>query len=167
MEERLQKIIDNKKEEVLYKMKDNDPWFPSLSWRQRITWFTVCVVLGYILDMLSYIVIIGENSTVRFAILYTIGNMLTIFSLMILVGPKRQWKNMTNKSRLTSTIIYLSCIGLTLVVALCVKNEELKRQFIMQQLIAQIMSHLWYTLSYIPWARSCCMKCFGDIAEIV
>jgi hypothetical protein len=59
---------------------------------------------------------------VTFAILYTIGNIVSLSSTAFLVGPVKQLKNMFAQKRIIATIVFLSAMILTLVVAIVVRR---------------------------------------------
>ncbi len=75
---------------------------------------TVCVVVGW--QSLFAIM-----KPVTFAILYTIGNIISLSSTAFLVGPVKQLKNMFAQKRIIATIVFLSAMILTLVVAIVVR----------------------------------------------
>ena len=58
---------------------------------------------------------------VTFAILYTIGNIISLCSTAFLVGPVKQIKNMFAEKRLIATIVFLVSMIITLVVAIAVR----------------------------------------------
>ena len=60
----------------------------------------------------------------QFAVLYTIGNIIALFSTAFLFGPMRQVKNMFHSKRALATVIYLVTLGGTLAVAFTVCAGE-------------------------------------------
>jgi len=58
---------------------------------------------------------------------------------------------MTEKSRFVTSIIFMSSMVLTVVCALFVKNALM----ILILIIIQSGAYFWYSLSYIPYARTC------------
>ncbi len=55
---------------------------------------------------------------VRFAVLYSFGNLVSLAATMFLMGPVKQFKNMFDEKRRVATIVYLSALVATLVIAL-------------------------------------------------
>jgi hypothetical protein len=55
---------------------------------------------------------------VRFAILYSFGNLVSLCATMFLMGPVKQFKNMFDEKRRVATIVYLCALTATLVIAL-------------------------------------------------
>ncbi len=58
---------------------------------------------------------------VTFGILYSIGNLVSLCSTAFVVGPMKQVKNMFAEKRIIATIVFLSAMVLTLVVAIVVR----------------------------------------------
>ena len=92
---------------------------------------------------------------IPFAALYSLSNILGLGSTFFLVGPRAQLKKMFKPVRLWSAIAFLLLIGLTLFAAIYLKNGGLTILFAIMQYAAL----LWYTLSYVPGARSCFIAC--------
>lgn len=112
----------------------NDSCFPEMTFKERMIGFISCVAIGYLLDFMSFIMMIasqGNNATTRFAIFYSLGNILSLFAITFLKGIKSQIRQMKNPKRLIVTIVLLSSIIGIILVALLVKNEKLKRLIIM------------------------------------
>lgn len=78
---------------------------------------------------------------------------------MFLMGPCAQMKRMFDTVRIAATIIYLVAIALTLYFAF----SKLKAKIIPVVAcgIVQLLALLWYSLSYIPYARTMARKCLG------
>jgi len=89
--------------------------------------FVTCVAMGYILNILSFVIMVvsvGRNSTIRFAIFYTVGNLLSMFGTYFLVGFQKQLKNMKAPARMITSIVFVTSMIATLVVVFTVKNEH-------------------------------------------
>ena len=133
----------------------------SLSYKQRAIGYIICVVIGLILCFISFFTLFfsdKENKIIAFAVLYTLGNLCAIFSTCFFIGFKRQWKNMVNKKRRYTSLVFFLTILLTLIVAFFVKSN-IKRVFMLILIIIQYCAFFWYSLSYIPFARTCFKKC--------
>jgi hypothetical protein len=63
---------------------------------------------------------------------------------------------MFHKKRIIVTIVFLSAIVMTLLMAIWLKNAWLTLLFI----IIQYCSHFWYSLSYIPYGRTAVIAAF-------
>uniref|UniRef100_A0A061RDE9 Vesicle transport protein n=1 Tax=Tetraselmis sp. GSL018 TaxID=582737 RepID=A0A061RDE9_9CHLO len=98
----------------------------------------------------------------RFGVCYTFGNILCLGSMMFLMGPWNQVKNMFNKGRWIATLLYLGALVGTLYAAIGLRSTLLTMLFTILQFCALI----WYSLSYIPFGQQLlsrlCGACFAD-----
>ncbi|KAI8868934.1 SFT2-like protein, partial [Ramicandelaber brevisporus] len=97
-----------------------------------------------------------------FAVLYTLGNVVSLLSTMFLVGPVRQFKMAFAPVRLVATIIYLASMIVTLIVAIKTSKVVLCVIFI----IIQICAMVWYAASYIPYGRALIRKVVGNAVNM-
>lgn len=133
---------------------------PSLSYQQRIIGFAVCFGTGYLITFLSFgmFVELVEGDPVPFVLIYTFGNILSLCSSGFLVGPKRQFKNMFDRQRKWTSVVYLATLLTTLVVCFIPMDGSAKLSILVLLLLIQLCSSLWYSLSYIPFARKAAKK---------
>lgn len=135
---------------------------PKLSLKQRAIGWIVCSVIGWVLSIFATISLLTSTEATTFAVLYSIGQVLNITGSVFLSTPKGQWKAMTNKSRLVTSIVYVVSIILTLVIALTTNIKPLVFLF----LAIQVLAYYWYTISFIPFGqklakgifKSCCCE---------
>ncbi|CAL4966055.1 unnamed protein product [Urochloa decumbens] len=92
----------------------------SLSPLQRIYAFAACLVAGLALMILSFIVFARP---IKFAVMFTFGNMLAVGSTAFVMGPQKQLRMMFDPVRLYATAIYVGCVVLALIFALWVQFE--------------------------------------------
>jgi len=138
--------------------KKNDSCFPSLSFKTRLYGFLGCFLAGLFLDIMSFLTtLLGQKNAAKFAIIYTLGNILALTGTTFLVGPKQQFKNMTNKTRIGTSIVYISALIGTLVAALI---KPPIKPLILVLILVQFLALTWYSLSFIPYARTLVKKCF-------
>lgn len=78
---------------------------------QRLYGWLGCFGIGSLLSIVSWFLI---GSPIAFGVVYTFGNLISLFSSMFLCGPKRQFQNMTDKTRIGTTAVFLLFMGLTL-----------------------------------------------------
>jgi len=71
------------------------------------------------------------------------------------MGPIKQIKKMFESTRIIASIVFLICVVMTLVSAIAIKIAGLVLLFVILQFLALI----WYTLSYIPYARDAIKRC--------
>ena len=84
-------------------------------------------------------------------LLYTCGNLISIFGTFFLVGPKRQFHNMTHPYRRKAASIFLSSIVLTIVSLYVIHSRLLT----IISVIIQFCSYIWYIATYIPYGQEC------------
>lgn len=91
------KTVEFKEElaELTGRKKSEDNWscFPKLTFKQRLTGFVVCLGIGYLLNILSFLMMIftkGKSRMIRFGIFYSVGNLISLFATGFLVGPVKQ-----------------------------------------------------------------------------
>lgn len=123
---------------------------------QRLYGFAGCVCLGIFLSCLSTLFIWTLKFT-KFAVTYTMGNMVGLASSGFLVGPMSQCKNMFKGYRIGATMGFLFFMVMTLVSAFYLQSAPATLLCV----VCQSAALLWYTLSYIPYARTLAKKLMG------
>ncbi|KAG8886468.1 hypothetical protein FRB97_002979 [Tulasnella sp. 331] len=123
--------------------------FLGLTRTQRLYGFFGCMALGFILSLLGSLLLL-TGSLGLFAVLYGIGTIVSLVGTGFLVGFGSQIKQMFKPVRVVATLILLAAIGLIFVGAFIIKNDLLCIIFV----IIEYLAYAWYTLSYIPYARS-------------
>nr|XP_027189093.1 vesicle transport protein SFT2B isoform X2 [Cicer arietinum] len=116
----------------------------SLSTTQRLYGFAACLVAGLACMILSMIVF---AKPIKFAVLFTFGNLLAVGSTAFLLGPAQQMEIMFDPVRVFATAIYLGCVVIALICALLIHSKVLTLIAIIIEIGALIC------LSYIPFAR--------------
>ena len=150
----------------------SDTCCPQLSLSERVQGCVGCFLIGIVISFLSFLSWwTGQIAT--FAILYTLGNLVALCGSGFLMGPKRQWRNMTRAKRIYATGAYfffmiltitLACMNApSLFVLLCVifrkpcPSPVALRPFdhdVHCRLIASEWCALvWYIASYIPYGE--------------
>jgi len=133
--------------------QDSQSCFPSLSMRDRIIGWLSCYLAGLVISLLSFgsftQLVLGHPF--KFALLYSLGNIISLLSTMFLVGPQAQWERMKSPSRWVASVIYLSSLTATLV--LCIDAPEMTL-LVVAAVVTQWLSLLWYSLSFIPFGQS-------------
>ncbi|KAJ9466148.1 putative vesicle transport protein SFT2B-like [Diplonema papillatum] len=133
--------------------EESTSWFPSLSWQDRVYGFFLCVGLGFLCSMLAW-ASFYLGHIVRYSILLSIGNLVSLLSTGFLVGFQKQAQTMFHeKRRVTSSVYLLSMIG-TIVVAVLTHKVLLA----VLLCIIQYCALIWYGLSYIPYGRDIALK---------
>jgi len=120
---------------------------------QRLYGFVGCLIIGFALSILgSILLFLGQLGS--FAVLYTIGILVSLAGTGFLIGFFTQIKLMFKPVRLVATIVFLGSIALVFVGAFVLGNEVLCIVFV----IIEYLAYTWYSLSYIPYARSAVLK---------
>ncbi|XP_078174721.1 got1/Sft2-like vescicle transport protein family isoform X1 [Carex rostrata] len=118
----------------------------NLSPIQRIYGFGACLAAGLVFMLLSLIAFVRP---IKFALLFTFGNVAAVGSTTFLIGPTQQLTMMFDRVRVLATAIYGGCVLLALICALLIHNKLLT----LIAIIIEICALAWYGLSYIPFAR--------------
>ncbi|KAI0374751.1 SFT2-domain-containing protein [Pilatotrama ljubarskyi] len=130
--------------------------FLGLTRTQRLYGFVGCLAVGFVLSLLGSIFLF-LGSLASFAILYALGTIISLIGTGFLVGFSKQLKMMFKPVRVVATIVFLGSIGLIFVGAFVIKSDILCLIFV----IIEYLAYTWYTLSYIPYARTAILKVFG------
>ncbi|RHZ68366.1 hypothetical protein Glove_295g39 [Diversispora epigaea] len=149
-------LIDSSDQETT----DNSSIFDELSRTQRLYAFAICFVLGFFLSVLSTVKLTFGNLK-GFAILYTVGNILSFVSTGFIVGFKKQLKSMFAPVRWVASLIVIGAMIATLVVAFVLKSGILS----LIMCLIQFAAFLWYCASYIPYGRTIIRRIFGGLSE--
>ncbi|KAJ7184236.1 Got1/Sft2-like family-domain-containing protein [Mycena filopes] len=123
--------------------------FLGLSRTTRLYGFGACLAIGFVLSLLGSIVLFLGNLTI-FALLYGLGTIVSLAGTGFLIGFFTQLKLMFKPVRVIATIVFLASIGLVFVGAFVLGNEILCLIFV----IIEYLAYTWYSLSYVPYART-------------
>jgi len=114
------------------------------------------MILGFVLSLLGSIMLFVGSLT-SFAILYAMGTVITLIGTGFLIGFAKQVKLMFKPVRIVATIVFIAMIGMIFITAFVIKSDILCIIFV----ILEYLAYTWYTLSYIPYARSAILKMIG------
>jgi len=130
--------------------------FLGLTKTQRLYGFAGCLIVGFILSILgSVLLFLGQLGS--FAVLYVMGTIVSLIGTGFLIGFFKQLKLMFKPVRVVASIVFLASIALVFVAAFVLSNEVLCLIFV----IIEYLAYTWYTLSYIPYARTVVTKAVG------
>ncbi|KAI8883563.1 SFT2-domain-containing protein [Backusella circina FSU 941] len=137
---------------------DDGNWeFFGLNKTQRFYAFGISFVIGALISILSTLCLLTAN-VAGFAILYSIGNVISLLSLTFIIGLKKQFKTMFAPVRFWATVIYLVMLVLTLALSIWLHNVGLSIVLV----IIQFCALVWYSASYIPYGREIIRRFFGS-----
>ncbi|KAJ3694620.1 hypothetical protein LUZ60_010100 [Juncus effusus] len=125
----------------------------NLSPLQRIYGFAGCMVVGLAFMLLALMVFARP---IKFALLFTFGNIAAIGSTTFLIGPAQQINMMFDKVRVYATGIYIGSVFIALICALLIHSKLLT----LIAIVFEICALIWYGLSYIPFARKIASELF-------
>ncbi|CAN1264093.1 Vesicle transport protein SFT2B [Linum perenne] len=128
-------------------LEEDSDGFGSLSATQRMYAFAACLVAGLACMFMSLVVFARP---IKFALLFTFGNILAVGSTAFLIGTGQQLSLMFDSTRVYATSIYLGSVVVSLICALLIHNKVLT----LIAIICEICALTWYSLSYIPFART-------------
>jgi len=131
--------------------------FLGLSRTQRLYGFIACLAIGFLLSLLASIFLLIGLQLGMFALLYTLGIVVALVGTGFVIGFFRQLKLMFKPVRVVATIVFFASIGLVFVGAFVIGSEILCIIFV----IVEFLAYTWYTLSYIPYARTAILKTIG------
>ena len=147
-----------------------DSCCPDLTYKQRLIGFAVCSALGYVISTVGTLTLFGgfTNENIQtFAVLYVIGNIISIISSGFVSGPAAQCKSMWDESHRWVSGFYFSMIIVVFVVALTKQNIWL----LIFCFVVEVLAATWYSISFIPFGRQivckffrtlpCCAPCFA------
>ncbi|PVF92125.1 SFT2-domain-containing protein [Serendipita vermifera] len=130
--------------------------FLKLSRTQRLYGFVGCLAIGFVLSILgASLLFLGQLFS--FAMLYTLGVIISLIGTGFLLGFGQQIKLMFKPVRVVATIVFLASIGMVFVAAFVLGNQLL----CIIMVIVEYLAYTWYTLSYIPYARQGVLKMIG------
>lgn len=156
--------IEEKPKTALEEMEDQCcEMCPKLSYKQRLMGYATCFGLAFILSMGSWIRLadLVKGKPTPFVVFYTLGNILGIIGSLFLSGPAKQCRAMFDKTRICATLMYFLSIIMTI---FCCYYKgipaESRLGIIILCIIVQWTAMVWYTISFIPFARDyVCMVC--------
>ncbi|KAF8717634.1 hypothetical protein AX14_012077 [Amanita brunnescens Koide BX004] len=130
--------------------------FLGLSKTTRLYGFISCLAVGFILSLLGSIVLfLGQVGI--FATLFVVGTVVSLVGTGFLIGFFKQLKLMFKPVRVVATIIFFVSIVLVFIAAFVLNSDVLCLVFV----ILEYLAYTWYTLSYIPYARTGVLKVVG------
>lgn len=126
-----------------------------LSYKTRIIGWLACSITGMLLSILvSIVFVVSSFDVVAYAILYSIGQMISIAGSCFLSTPAGHCKDMMKKHRIIPSTVYILSIILTIVIAVATQITGLVFLF----LIIQVFAYYWYTISFIPFGQKIVKK---------
>ncbi|KAI0295552.1 SFT2-domain-containing protein [Russula brevipes] len=123
---------------------------------QRLYGFGGCYAIGLVLSILGTVMLF-VGGLFSFSIPYALGTIVSLIGTGFLIGFAKQLKLMFKPVRVVATVVFLAMIIMIFISAFVLDNSTLCIIFV----ILEYLAFLWYTLSYIPYARTAVLKVFG------
>ncbi|GAA6035503.1 hypothetical protein JCM8097_000285 [Rhodosporidiobolus ruineniae] len=127
--------------------------FLDLTRTQRLYGFGACVLAGFVLSLVGAILFTFGQITL-FALFYVIGLVISLIGTGFLLGFWKQVKMMWDPVRRYAAGVFLLCIALVFIFAFAIEVDVLVIVFA----VCTYLAYFWYTLSYIPYARTLAAK---------
>ena len=127
-----------------------------MTYSQRFIAFLICFSVGTVLSVISTMnvpSIVLKPS--RFAIPFTLGNIISLLSMSFLIGFKKQCSSLFHKDRALASSVFIASMVGTIVASVILHSALLCFAFI----IIQYSAYIWYCASYIPYGRSFLLGC--------
>ena len=155
--------------------EDNDSIFPSMTIRDRLIGFSVCMAVGYLFSaqsIVKFVKLLAGNPA-PFVLTFTIGNIIVMSSSCFLIGPSNQVKVMFHQKRASVATIYVCSmfLSISILILAVIKRAKYNRTPILLSisllvtLLIQCLSSTWYSLSYIPFAREGAKKLLSNMVK--
>ncbi|XP_076451521.1 uncharacterized protein LOC143287421 [Babylonia areolata] len=136
-----------------------DPLLPSLTKKQRILGFVMCLLMGtFCFSLASLYLPMLLLKARKFALLYTLGSLFVISSFSFLWGPYNHVKHLFSMTRLPFTSVYFGTMFATIYFSMWVHSTV----FTVICALGQIVALVWYIISYIPGGQTG-LKFFSNI----
>jgi len=130
--------------------------FLDLTRTQRLYGFGGCLAAGFAISLVGSI-LFAVGSVASFAVLYTIGILVSLVGTGFLIGFKKQFTLMFKPVRLIAASAFIGSIVLVFISAFVIGSDPLVIVFA----VTTFLAYAWYSLSYIPYARTLAKKIFG------
>eukprot|EP01062_Namystynia_karyoxenos_P056945 TRINITY_DN47889_c0_g1_i1.p3 TRINITY_DN47889_c0_g1~~TRINITY_DN47889_c0_g1_i1.p3 ORF type:complete len:187 (+),score=64.83 TRINITY_DN47889_c0_g1_i1:77-562(+) len=127
---------------------------PEMTWSDRIKGFIACCAAGFLCSILSWVTL-ALGKYVKYSVLMTMGNLISLASSGFLVGPTKQFANMFDEKRRVATSVYIATLIGTMIAAFAVGSAILA----ILCCGAQYAALIWYCASYIPYGREMLLGC--------
>lgn len=110
---------------------------------QRFIGFGICFSVGWLLNLMSIFAVASIiTSPAKFAVMYTVGNLLSLGATLFLWGPIKQIKSMFAPIRVVATCVFLASMITTIGLAYGLKPP--KAWPVIITMIIQFCAAVWY-----------------------
>ena len=118
--------------------------------KQRIIGFLALSITGFLISwILTFAFIFSGFDVVTYALIFSFCQILNIAGSCFLSTPKGHIKAMKKKSRIIPSVIYISMIIITIIIAVATGVKGL----VLLCVIILTIAYYWYTISFIPFGN--------------
>ncbi|KDN44134.1 SFT2-domain-containing protein [Tilletiaria anomala UBC 951] len=129
-----------------------------LTRQQRLMGFVGCVIAGFVISLIGTLLLLIA-SYVLFAILYSVGFLVSLTGTGFLIGFGTMIKQMFKPVRVVATIIMFAAFAMVWISAFAIRSAPLAIVFC----VVLYLSYLWFALSFVPYARSLVKRMFSKV----
>lgn len=156
--------LDSKTEEnsIFNFGKDNEESLcGDLSYKNRVIGWLACSGVGFLVSwIMTFLFIFSGLDVVTYALVFSFCQILNIAGSCFLSTPKGHVKAMKKKHRIIPSVVYITSIIMTIVIATATGVKGLTILCV----IITTLAYYWYTISFIPYGtkilKKCCGACF-------
>ena len=130
-----------------------------LTFKERVIGFLICLATGFLIEIFGLLALkMKKPQNLKiFGCLFTFGLLILVAGTTFLVGLKRQMSKMFEEKRLVATCVFLGSVILSLIVVF--SSDSVPGILLLFLVIFQLGAYAWYSLSFIPFARSAVSGC--------
>ncbi|KAL0219688.1 hypothetical protein P9112_005341 [Eukaryota sp. TZLM1-RC] len=134
-----------------------------LSKKTRMRGFIICFSIGLLCTMGSlFLLPMAVISSTFFALVYSVGHLMSISATFFLFGPSKQLKKMFKPKRAIASISYIGSVFLVLFLAL----KDTPMPVLIFLVIVSFCCLLYYVASYIPFAQRCLRSTASSVISV-
>ena len=133
-----------------------------MTMKQRIIGFLACSITGFLISwIITFVFIFSGFDVVSYALIFSFCQILNIAGSCFLSTPKGHIKAMKKKSRIIPSVIYISMIIITIIIAVATGVKGL----VLLCVIILTIAYYWYTISFIPFGNKILKKICGSCLD--
>jgi hypothetical protein len=135
-----------------------------MSLKQRIYGFLICSVVGFVMSwILTFVFIFSGLNMKVYAIIFALCQILNIAASCFLSTPSGHLKAMKKKDRIIPSLLYISMIIVTILLAVLTDIPAL----VLISVVILTICYYWYTISFIPGGSTVLKKLCGCCLDMM
>lgn len=146
------------KDSIFSSSKEEDSVCGKMTLKERVIGFLVCSITGFLISwVLTFVFILSGFNVTTYALIFAFCQVLNIAASCFLSTPKGHLKAMKKKHRIIPSVVYITMIILTVVIAVATNVKAL----VLLCVIILTIAYYWYTISFIPYGNKILKKLCG------